>query len=281
MTDGHADGHPVPVDLDLLADYDCGALAGTADESRVAALIDADPAWAAAYAGLAAADPLVRADLAELGAAPEPMPAAVLHRALAALPAEPVEQPAPVRELPVTRRRRYRPLLGWAAAAAVVVLAGIGLTVGLHATGGTNSSGADDASGRTPANSAPRSGPAVMGKQTGPDDQPNPEKVLLTASGTDYTRAALSRVTAAGASGAMSAGQLTGVPAGLSRLTDMSELNLCLRAVATVHPGTARLVDYARFEGSPALIVVLDGGTVVAGPSCGRNGADIRYQTGQ
>jgi hypothetical protein len=275
MTDGHA----VPVDLDLLADYGCGALAGTADESRVAALIDADPAWAMAYSAVTAADPLVRADLAELGDTPEPMPADVLHRVLAALPTEPEQQPATVRELP--RRRRYRTWAWAAAAAAVVVLAGIGLTVGLRNTGGTSGS-LDAASAGRPSGTPTSSGPEVMGKQSGPDDQPNPEKVLLTASGADYTRATLPRVpAAAGARTALSSGQLTGVPAALSRLTDMSELNLCLRAVAAVRPGTAQLVDYARFEGSPALIVVLDGGTVVAGPSCGRNGADIRYQTGQ
>lgn len=269
-----ADGHPVPVDLDLLADYDCGALAGTADEARVAALLDSDPEWAAAYAALTAADPQLRADLAELGAAPEPMPTDILHRVLAALPAE----PAPVRELPVARRRFPRSW-GWAAAAAVVVLAGIGVVVGLGTTGGGNGS---TNSGRRAAPAATSSSePNLMGKRAGPEDEPNPEGVHLVATGTNYTPATLSQVPSAGAAATLPPGQRGEVPRALRRLTEMSALNQCLRAVSTVHPGAARLADYARFDGSPALILVLDKGTVVAGPSCGQRGADIRYQTGQ
>ena len=45
MTGAEFDG----VDIDLLADYIGGALAGTPDESAVAALVADDPAWREAY----------------------------------------------------------------------------------------------------------------------------------------------------------------------------------------------------------------------------------------
>lgn len=66
------------VDIDLLADYIGGALAGTPDESAVAALVADDPAWAAAHAELSGGMELVGAALGRLG--PEPMPAELAAR---------------------------------------------------------------------------------------------------------------------------------------------------------------------------------------------------------
>ncbi|MGH3738921.1 MAG: hypothetical protein ACRDT6_25480, partial [Micromonosporaceae bacterium] len=74
---------PGGVDLDLLADYAGGALQGTPDQERVAALVDSDPSWAHAQQQLTAANTLVAADLAALG--PEPIPVDVAERIESAL----------------------------------------------------------------------------------------------------------------------------------------------------------------------------------------------------
>ncbi|MGC1214189.1 MAG: hypothetical protein WA890_23385, partial [Micromonospora sp.] len=99
------------VDHDLLADYVGGALDGTPEHATVARLVEEDAAWRRAYAALAPALDLVRADLAEWGsvAAPE-MPAAVADRIAAALSGA---GPAPtladaesrLTDAPVTTRR--------------------------------------------------------------------------------------------------------------------------------------------------------------------------------
>ncbi|HWB35470.1 MAG TPA: hypothetical protein VHA75_05525, partial [Rugosimonospora sp.] len=63
---------------------------------------------------------------------------------------------------------------------------------------------------------------------------------------------------------------------GLARLNDPAALDTCLAAVVAAHPGTVEIVEYARFEGSPALIVLVADAagtrTVVAGPDCGLPG---------
>ncbi|MEH0822078.1 MULTISPECIES: hypothetical protein [unclassified Micromonospora] len=93
MTAGEFSG----VDHDLLADYLGGALDGTPEEATVARLVEQDPAWAEAYAALAPAVALVRADLADWAEPAPQMPLAVTERLTAALagagPA-PVDLPA-------------------------------------------------------------------------------------------------------------------------------------------------------------------------------------------
>jgi hypothetical protein len=73
------------VDIDLLADYVGGALDGTPDASRVAALIAEDPAWRDAHALLRDGMTEVGDALSQWGAAPEPMPADVVARLAATL----------------------------------------------------------------------------------------------------------------------------------------------------------------------------------------------------
>ncbi|MEV4621728.1 hypothetical protein AB0J74_23845 [Asanoa sp. NPDC049573] len=81
-------------DFDLLADYVGGALAGTPDEARVAALIATDPDWAAEHASLVAALAATADDLAVFaGESAEPMPDEVVSRLLAALPPAQVAAP--------------------------------------------------------------------------------------------------------------------------------------------------------------------------------------------
>jgi hypothetical protein len=69
----------------------------------------------------------------------------------------------------------------------------------------------------------------------------------------------------------------------LAPLANDPALDRCLAAMGAQYEGTPILVDYAFFQGSAALIVVLDTASarviVVAGPRCGQPGAgtDERY----
>lgn len=78
------------------------------------------------------------------------------------------------------------------------------------------------------------------------------------------------------------------VPEQLRRLTSVSALIACLTAIGEAHPDPAvyiDLVDYASFDGSPALVVVFADNTGArwvwaAGPGCGLPGvgADTRFR---
>lgn len=81
------------VDIDLLADFVGGALDGTPESERVAALVAADPDWREAFELLAPGMAEVGALLGGLGA--EPMPADVITRLDAALAAEPLPSTGP------------------------------------------------------------------------------------------------------------------------------------------------------------------------------------------
>jgi hypothetical protein len=77
------------------------------------------------------------------------------------------------------------------------------------------------------------------------------------------------------------AGRPTAVPDPLRRLADPDNRAACLKAILARYGGTATLLDYARYQGSPALIVLLDGASkaagrkwvVAVGPDCGSGGA--------
>lgn len=71
------------------------------------------------------------------------------------------------------------------------------------------------------------------------------------------------------------------VPEELRRLQDPQARAACLNAVVGEYGGQVALVDYARFEGRPALVVIVDGTrlgagkrlVVAVGPDCGIGGA--------
>jgi hypothetical protein len=71
------------------------------------------------------------------------------------------------------------------------------------------------------------------------------------------------------------------VPAELRRLQDPVARAACLNAVVGEYGGQVALVDYARFQGQPALVVIVDGTRIGAGkrlviavgPDCGIGGA--------
>ncbi|MDZ5444173.1 hypothetical protein U2F26_15730 [Micromonospora sp. 4G57] len=343
------------VDHDLLADYVGGALDGTPEQVRVARLVEEDPAWGGAYAALAPAVELVRADLADWAAAAVPdMPLALADRIAAALAgagpaptpasAEPLDAAGPLDtagpvQLPMPsgpdgdgaepvvggrlraaghpvaasgtapaqatgqRRtgRRVRPAEGpvrgsgpgrgrrrWARMAGPVALAAASLAAaGL----GLNHLVASRNDTAVTADSAGAAGPlaAEPFRTTGPPRR----------SGTDYTPEQLSGASSLKAPPAAGGGRETGQAApenerfsaagGLDRLTGRDALDACLREITAEHgSGTVAvdLVDYASFQGRPALVVTfVDTAGArwawVSGPECGvpGSGADTRFRT--
>lgn len=294
----HGAGHPA-VDLDLLADYAGGALEGAADEV-VAARVATDPAWASAYRQLREADTAVRGDLAALGTGTPAMPAdigAQLDAALAAAadtapPASPVS-PAAAPPAPISlaaRRRRMRVAAVAAVAATVVAIAGV--TVGVV----TSQSASDQQSATSQpsvaredngAAEAPRQAPsstAAPGAKSGQDEAaPNP---VIRHSGRNYTADTVRQVLASPSpSRARTPRAMPApLPRELTRLDKQNERVRCLEAVRERHGAYPTLVDYGRYEGDPALIMVLPPrkagsrpSILVVGPNCGISGTDQRY----
>jgi hypothetical protein len=183
---------------------------------------------------------------------------------------------------PGRRRRRWTRLAGpvaLAAASMAVVGLGIQRFVGETSVGDS-------------AVSAP------MNEQAGGAADPRaPFRATGTPqrSGTDWTPQALAdggasprRAAEAPGSAEADTGRLS-AGADLGRLTGRDALAGCLTAVSAEHgagPLTVDLIDYARFQGEPALVVrFLDASGArwawVSGPECGvpGSGADTRYRT--
>jgi hypothetical protein len=304
------------IDLDRLADYVSGALAGTPDAAAVADLVATDPRWTRAHAALVAADALVRADLAELAAQPEPMPDDVMARLDAAFAAEPPladavpGQKPPLTVLPGGRstavptvaRRRWRSVVGVAAATVLLGVGAITLAPRLsehsNSTASRSDTGSAVSQGRVPSATAPKS---ASGLESGTSGAPG-----INASGSNYTDETLSALgTAAGkppsAQGdsaksnrpnaleapSQPAVPLAAVPQALRPLAQPGARDSCVKAILKEYGGAATLLDYAQYQGSPALVVVIDGAhgapgrkwVVVVGPKCGTGGAiaDERY----
>jgi hypothetical protein len=104
--------------------------------------------------------------------------------------------------------------------------------------------------------------------------------VLSLASGRDYTRQDLG-ATPRPAAAAPPDREFQSTPAALDRLRDAAALGDCLRQIELAHGSGAAAVDYARFEGKPALVVTLSGtgGMIVVGPDCGLSGTGEIYPT--
>jgi hypothetical protein len=254
------------VDLDRLAEYADGLL-DPARAAEVERLVATEPAWARTLDALTAAQPRVHDALAEL--AFPPVPDDVVERLSAAISAAAPD--AVVIDLAERRRRWSRVAVGAAAAVAAVAvgLGGFGL---LHGVSNSSKS-----------SSAPVAGSAQYGA-AGAAGNPTVEH-----SGTDYTAQTLTSVLglsdAAAGQGTEKAPPLRSLPnAGdFARLDAPAGLQACLQALAVSHQKTATLVDYARFRGQPALVVVLSGTgareVVVVGSRCGLpgSGADEIY----
>jgi hypothetical protein len=293
------------VDIDLLADYVGGALDGTPDEAVVAALIADDPAWREAYTELTAGVAVVTGHLQQWGAVAEPMPADVVARLDAALltvddasgavgGADTMEPgsdgAAPARHLVAVpsgsgskRARRLR----WAApvgiAAGVLAFAGFGLQ---QQFADSSSDTATSSAGGSADQAAPRAaGAPELSLPSGP--------VPLSESGTDYRRSTLVQAAAErtmmapdlgqetdGARKIMpSAGALSAADPALDRLRAQAALQTCIDAIAAQHGAgqiTPQAIDFARFDGKPAVIVTFlaagESWVWASGPECGTRG---------
>jgi hypothetical protein len=296
------------VDIDLLADYVGGALDGTPDETVVAALVADDPAWRDAYDALTGGMAAVGAELRVMGAGDEPMPADVVRRidtALAELPpltgSGPALQERHLVAVPgeglgagrTARRERRRGFRRWAApvavAAGVVTFAGIGF-------GGLLPR--DDAQDAATSAAGDQRAAPMLERGAGNLDQ------VIETSGVDYDRAGLtsarsaskrsadsetlsgSAPAAAGGPGVMPH-DTSRIPSVLQPLLVRDALLACIAAITAQHgagPIAPDVVDFASFEGDPALVVrfsAADGDwSWVSGPKCGTPGADAdtRYQ---
>lgn len=233
--------------------------------------------------------------------APEPATSDHPHRRLTVVPGDKNSAPdGRDRGADRPRRRWSRPSGRLAAivavAAAVAAFAGFGLSQ-LGGPGGATDTRTASGGNADSARSAPGQAPA---QAAAPGAVLAPAGEGLLASGTDYAPATLAdRIlalgrrdtgTPKGASGEQSSADqpraLTA--AGLDRLSDRAALATCLDAVAATHatgPLTVDLVDYASFEGSPALVVAFTDRSGarwawVSGPDCGLagSGADTRHR---
>jgi hypothetical protein len=309
------------VDLDLLADYVGGALDGTAEERLVARLIADDAQWAQAYARLARDSEDVRLALAEWGEVPAAMPTDVVERLSAGLaataadrhrtaerrdhPAGPGGRPDSTRppgrpdadSARTARPKRRRRLPGWAAPVAVVATLAAVVGLGVSQLAGDIRATDDGSAALSGEAAQPQSAEGGSPAQPRPLPEPSPGHVF--ASGTDYTRRSLVNQVVAFASPASAKSRSEaspapaipdragGEPAPDDRAARRSMLPACLQAIADEHGrGTPRfeVVDYARFEGEPALVVVFadpDGRrwAWAVAPECGQPqaGAAARY----
>jgi hypothetical protein len=259
-------------DLDRLADYTAGLL-DAREHDRVSALIATDPAWRDAHTALLAVQPRLDAALAGLPA--EPLPVDVAAQLDAALVRE--GQPADAGTPRKAPSRWRRVVLGTAAAAAVVaaVFGGIAvLSNGGVLPGARSNSGGSAGLAASPAEGFAQSGGATV-LHSGTDYTP---QNLATALGNSRADTATKPKDAAPGPQAAA-----GADSALARLENPQALRDCLGAILAAHDGTASTVDYARFQGRPALIVVLATGNrnlvVVVGPTCGVNGPAELYST--
>jgi hypothetical protein len=103
--------------------------------------------------------------------------------------------------------------------------------------------------------------------------------IVLFASGFDYHHDTLAQIATMPR---LTSAPLTGADgtydSSLSTLSTNPGLEQCLEAVRVVQPGVVLAGDFARYEGNPALILLVRDGNastaVAVGPSCGVAGAD-------
>jgi hypothetical protein len=269
------------VDIDLLADYIGGALDGTPQEQQVRELISTDPAWRRAAAELSLALDAVATDLAVTALAPEPMPADLIARfdellagpefTVTAVPA--ARAGTGERVVPRAKARRRR-LARWSGP--IAIAAGIVAVVG-GVVGGVVLTGRSNESEQT--SSAPASAELRDAASAPP----------TVASGGNFTREQISNMPASRTlqstpqTGAEPGVQVDStIPAELTSVSAGDRLARCLELVTAQLPGAVQLVDFARFENQPALIITIKAadGTwaFVAGADCGAPQTDELYR---
>lgn len=292
------------VDVNLLADYIGGVLDGSPDESVVATLIADDPAWRDAYETLSGGMAAVTAELGRFEA--EPMPddvAARLDAALAAAPpplavvrsTDSEDEAAPaVRETEAQprRSRKARWVTPIAIAAGAVAFVGFGLDYLAGRDTSSNDSGSSSAgtyaqAGGESADSgaADRAQAPALAPDGASGSAPAPTRKLevppgpqLLASGMNYSKKTLGEAVSS-----TMASSTADYDKSLARLRVGSALQDCLDMIAAANGGghlTAESVDFARYNGKPAIVVRFTSNgkawAVASGPACGTlsGGAD-------
>jgi hypothetical protein len=183
-----------------------------------------------------------------------------------------------------TPARRAKWAAGLAAVAAVIAV-GVGFVsmVPIQGSDEATSGAADSAGGAAAPQSAGGPPPIASGR----DYQPGSFAGL--GSGQRPQAAPPGQADASARQGSVAGGEPfssredANVPPELIRLTGPAARQDCLDAIMRMHGGVPTVVEYARFTGRPALVVLLEGaGTgdgrqwiVVAGPDCGLVPGDV------
>ncbi|HEX6686585.1 MAG TPA: hypothetical protein VF062_27685 [Candidatus Limnocylindrales bacterium] len=267
------------VNHDLLADYVGGALDGSPEFERVAGLVATDPEWRRAADKLSGALEAVDRDLSVLRDTPEPMPDDVSAR-LEQLFASPGRDPLAPRVVDVDRARRRVRSSRWKRWAAPVAIAAAALAFfGIGKLPSAVNPAMPDGAG---------SGDARLNAEAPTAAQGIPSPVPTTVTWFDYNRETVKSMPPAASLPQFSTESDTArstdkAPGALLRLSDPLALNQCLATVTSVLPGRVDGVEYAAFEGSPALVITITGLSgrwrFVAGPACGQQGPDERFRT--
>jgi hypothetical protein len=173
------------------------------------------------------------------------------------------QRPTPSRPGKWRTPRRRALVAGLASVLALVCGLGWIASMGGWFVGGTSS---EDAAGapEVPYSFAPT--PAVDGSRL----------TDIFATGTDYRRDTLAGVASLPEGGGVELGAPNMSSAGLSRLASDDGFTDCTDAVSQRYPGQAVVADFARYEGSPALVLLIRQGTgsvvVAVGAGCGQDG---------
>jgi hypothetical protein len=169
------------------------------------------------------------------------------------------------------RRRQRRSRIGGFLIAVVIIAAFAGAIRWSGLTSGASGTG--------------KAGSAVNAPAAEPNRLPQDfaSGVTILHTGTDYTASTLTVGAPASLPGASP--QPPGIgpahtdagqgPTELGPLSDAGSLPSCLMAITTAHPGRVTAIDYARYQGQPALIVWLadPAAAVAVGSRCGQPGA--------
>ncbi|PZG02251.1 hypothetical protein [Micromonospora deserti] len=188
---------------------------------------------------------------------------------------------------PGRRRRRWTRLAGPVALAAVSVAAvglGVSQLIGDQQVRGTADSAVSGPEAAGPAAAIPfrTAGPLLhSGADYTPETLSSPAPTVRAQQFSSGSPQADPGVQAEG-------GRMPG-PGGLDRLGNPAALNACLAEIGAEHgdaPLVVDMIDYARFQGQPALVVRFTDAAGaswawVSGPECGvpGSGSDTRYRT--
>ena len=287
MTDPSAGPPPGHPDTDALSDLDSGLLEGTQRETELQAHVAGCVRCADVVALLAE----TRAGLRELP--DEPMPADVIDRIDAALATaakhhRPVRAPATITALSGRQRARSR---RWARAAPAVAAGVVLLMAGAVGLGALRA--AYDGPRQSAARQADSGAPGGAESRTG---QPGAVRDYDTATLAAGVRLLLSPAASGArpqavpqAARSASPRPTSGAPSGdqsidpeLRRLQDPRHLSVCVAELSGRTDVRPLAVDYARFEGQPAVIIVLPHPNPayvqawVVGPECSTGQPDLR-----